>query len=450
MQLLLLAFAGVRIADPELAAFGLSLPGFAERARRIARLPSLGLLTLAGRAPQGCALAYVERDELPQEVEGAAEHIVEAGFALVAISALSATIEEAYALSRALRRRGVRVVLGGLHVSAVPEEAARHADAVVIGEGEAVFEAVLQDAQSLTLAPRYRASPQDAARAFATGPLPRWDLLGTRSIDRVTVQTERGCSLDCSFCGASRTIAPLRRKALARIAAELEHALPHAPRRRCELADDNSFAVRADAVALVELLGSQGARWFTETDLSLADRPELLERLAANGCLGVLIGLEGARPEHLRGIDSRGRKERWTEQQAERIARIQGAGIPVTGCFVLGLDTQGEEVFEATRRAVLELDLAEVQVTLATPFPGTPWRAELERSGRIGVEDTWSKLTLFDLAFEPLRLSRAALTSGFRSLVSELYAEEATQRRRRRALAIRRRARRDRGEGWTR
>jgi radical SAM superfamily enzyme YgiQ (UPF0313 family) len=134
-RLLLAAMSGVRVQDGELLALGLTLPGFVERSQVIAALPSLGLLTLAARTPAPWEVVYREFDELPAD---AAASIAGEGFDLVAVSALTARIGETYAFCDQLRAQGVSVVLGGLHVSAMPGEAAAHADAIVVGEGEPV------------------------------------------------------------------------------------------------------------------------------------------------------------------------------------------------------------------------------------------------------------------------------------------------------------------------
>src|SRR5262249_24659494 len=136
---------------------------------------------------------------------------------LVAISALTASVEEAYRFSARVRCQGVRVVLGGLHAAACADEAAQHCDAVVVGEGESVWRQVLTDAAAGTLRPVYRAAtPFDLAGA----PIPRFDLLGTRKRPRFTIQTQRGCPLACEFCGASRLLGGHRLKPVANIREE--------------------------------------------------------------------------------------------------------------------------------------------------------------------------------------------------------------------------------------
>ncbi len=142
MRIGLIAMSGVRAVDPELLQLGLTLPGFVERGRVVASLPSLGLLTLAGMTPGTHRCEYHEVHDLHQLAALPME------FDLVAISSLSAQIGEAYDLADRYRALNVPVVMGGLHVTAVPDEAARHADAVVIGEGESVWLDLLDDAQA--------------------------------------------------------------------------------------------------------------------------------------------------------------------------------------------------------------------------------------------------------------------------------------------------------------
>src|SRR5262249_12227407 len=147
MKISLIAMSGVRACDPELMRLGMTLPGFVERGRVIASLPSLGLLTLAGMTPPQHTCEYHEVKDLRELGR------LRGRFDLVAISSLSGQIKEAYELADRYRALGVPVVLGGLHVTAMPEEAGRHADAVVIGEGEPAWPEVLRDAEAGRLRP---------------------------------------------------------------------------------------------------------------------------------------------------------------------------------------------------------------------------------------------------------------------------------------------------------
>ncbi len=417
-RLLLIAMSGVRVRDRKLLDRGMTLPGFVERSRVIASLPSLGLLALAAHTPPHWHVEYREFDAERPHVDGPCD--------LVAISALSARVFEAYALADDLRAAGYRVVLGGLHVSALPDEAAAHADAVVVGEGEAVWADVIADAEAGRLRPRYGPRPFHLALSRT----PRYDLLDVSRYNRLTLQTQRGCPLDCTFCGASRTISSFKVKPVDLVRRDLDAIRAIWPRPFVELADDNTFAHRRHSRELLALLAAHPLRWFTETDLSVADDPLLLDALAASGCAQVLVGLESVNRDALADVDSRGWKLAQRDVYIEKIRRIQAHGISVNGCFVLGFDHDDAGVFDRTRDFVRESGLAEVQITLLTPFPGTALHAKLARDGRLLARAAWDRCTLFDLMFRPARMSVEELETGFRRLMSELYNPAETARRR--------------------
>jgi radical SAM superfamily enzyme YgiQ (UPF0313 family) len=427
-KLLFLAMSGVRVFDQELLNIGLTLPGFVERSRVIASLPSLGLLTLAAHTPEHWEIEYREYDDLPPD---SADQIGEQGFGVVAISALTARIDEAYALSRELRARGMLVILGGLHVSAMPEEAASHADIIVKGEGERVWARLLSDLESGRYRSAYDSSVSaDESRFHEVHPVPRYDLLELDRYNRLTLQTTRGCPLHCSFCAASRTISPYRKKSLIQVRRELETIQKLWPRPFIELADDNTFVDKRWSRELVALLSEYPLKWFTESDISLADDEALLNLLAKSGCAQVLIGLESAASESMAGLDTQDWKSRRHRDYAEKIQRIQDHGISVNGCFILGFDQDGPDIFERTLDYIESLRISEVQITLLTPFPGTSLRQRLVEEGRLLPGVTWGQYTLFDLTFRPARMSDDAMRFGFRELMKSVYSEERVNARR--------------------
>jgi radical SAM superfamily enzyme YgiQ (UPF0313 family) len=404
----------------------MTLPGFVERGRVIASLPSLGLLSLAACTPPGVEVVYAELDDLQG---GALEALAPESFDLVAISALTARILEAYQVADGLRAQGIAVVLGGLHVTALPEEAATHADAIVVGEGERVWPTLVTDFQGGRLKPRYEAQAFGAVN-LGEVPIPRFDLLRGRNYNRITLQASRGCPMDCSFCGASRLLGGYRTKPIHRVEAELNAILDIWPRPFLELADDNTFAAKAWGRDLMKLFARHPLRWFTETDISIAGDPGLLEDMAAAGCAQVLIGLESTSARALQGLDGRNWKAAQVDQQISAIQSIQARGIPVNGCFVLGFDDD-EGSFDAIRAFVEESGLCDVQITLLTPFPGTALHAKLKREGRLFREVYWEDCTLFDLTYHPVRMSAEALKQGFMDLMVDLYGDAAKARRKR-------------------
>ena len=426
MRLGLLAMSGVRAHDPELTALGLTLPGFVERNRVIASLPSLGLLTLAGGTPESIDVEYADvPDVLP-------DPWLPGEFDAVAISSFSAQIKEAYELADRYRAAGTKVILGGLHVTAVPAEAAAHADAIVLGEGEPLWPRVVNDLQHGTLDHVYDA--RGFAFNLAQSPMPRYELLDIDKYNRLTVQTQRGCPHNCEFCAGSIRIAPgFKVKPVTKVIDEIRRIKSIWPNPFIEFADDNTFANKAHSHRLLRELIGMRVRWFTESDVSIADDRGLLSLMRDSGCAQVLIGFEAPTRRPLEGLERRSNwKAKRLDRYYEAIDTIQSFGITVNGCFVLGLDGAGPESFEEVLQFVRSSGLYEVQVTVQTAFPGTPLYDRLQREGRILREGAWELCTLFDVNFRPALMSVWDLEQGLRRLAQELYGGTAALDRRRR------------------
>jgi radical SAM superfamily enzyme YgiQ (UPF0313 family) len=423
MHIAFIAMSGVRAASEELNRIGMTLPGFVERSQVIASLPSLSLLTLAGMTPDEFEVSYHEIADIRTMGELPACDVA-------AIASFSAQIKDAYEVSDRYRALGVRTVLGGLHVTARPEEAKRHADAIVIGEGELGWPELLADLRAGRLQPVY--APNGREFSLADSPMPRFDLLDIERYNRLTVQTQRGCPWRCEFCAASIRLTPLYKlKPVDRVLAEIHEIKRLWPRPFIEFADDNTFVHRRHSKELLRAVVDEDIRWFTETDISVADDAELLGLLRESGCAEVLIGLESPTAGGIDGVELR---RNWKRQQLHRyrdaIERIQSHGVAVNGCFVLGLDGDGPEVFDAVADFVGESGLFDVQITVLTPFPGTPLYDRLLAEGRLLEPEAWERCTLFDVNFRPQGMSPETLQHELVELGRRLYTEEGRKARR--------------------
>ena len=424
MKLALIAMSGLRTFNPELARLGMTLPGFVERGKAVASLPSLGLLTLAGMTPDRFEVSYHEIQDIREVGELPACDVA-------AISTFTAQVKEAYELARRYRALGVPTVIGGLHATALPEEAAQHCDAVVAGEGEVVWADVLRDAEAGRLRGIYR--PAGREWDLAQAPMPRFDLLDVDRYNRITVQTTRGCPWRCEFCASSILLTSRYKvKPVAKVIAEVRAIKALWPHPFIEFADDNSFVNRRHAKALLRALAEERVRWFTETDIAIADDEELLDLMRDAGCAQVLVGLESPSAAALDGLETR---KNWKlgrlATYREAISRIQSRGIAVNGCFVLGLDGSTIEDFAAIRQLVEESGLYEVQITVLTAMPGTPLYARMAAEGRLIDPTGWERCTVFDVNVRPQNMSIEELEAGLIALGSELYGEEAKRRRQR-------------------
>ena len=421
-----IAMSGVRAHNAELTELGLTLPGFVDRNRIIASLPSLGLLTLAGLTPAIFDVEYHEIADLKRLPE------LPVDFDLVAISTFTAQFYEACEVADFYMRRRIPVVMGGITVSALRELAGSHCTSVVVGEGEALWSEVLRDFDRGALKSVYL-QPAPGRFDLRSAPLPRFDLLDPDKYNRLTIQTSRGCPHRCDFCASSILLTGLYKvKPVEKVIAEIREIKKIWPRPFIEFADDNSFVDRQHYKNLLRELEKEKLRWFTEADLGVAEDDELLGLMRDSGCQQVLIGLESPRRASLAGVEM---KTNWKAHRLDEykaaIEKIQSRGITVNGCFILGLDGDTPEVFDDVLNFVRESGLYEVQVTFLTAFPGTPLYERLKREGRIIRDQAWELCTLFDINFQPKNMSVAELQGGFLQLAKQLYSAEETRERRR-------------------
>ena len=418
-----IALSGVRAHNPELTSLGLTLPGFVDRNKIIASLPSLGLLTLAGLTPDQFHIEYHEIADLKTLPE------LPVDFDLVALSTFTAQFYEACDVADYYRAKNIPVVMGGITVSSLREQAGEHCTSVVVGEGETLWPQVLADFERGALKPVYVTN-----REFdlAAAPMPRFDLLQPDKYNRLTVQTSRGCPHKCEFCASSILLTPRYKvKPVEKVIAEIRAIKEIWPRPFIEFADDNSFVHREHYKRLLRELARENVRWFTEADVNVAADSELLGLMRDSGCQQVLIGLESPRRTSLYGLEL---KNNWKLRQQDHylaaIETIQSYGVTVNGCFILGLDGDTRDVFADVLNFVHASALYEVQVTFQTAFPGTPLYARLQREGRILRDRAWELCTLFDINFQPKNMSIAELQSGFLGLVKQLYSADETAERR--------------------
>jgi len=425
MRIGFIAMSGIRAENAELMAAGLTLPSVVERSKIVASLPSLSLLALAGMTPSDIDVEYHEIADI-RELPNLPHH-----FDLVAISSLSAQIDDAYHVADTYRSHGTRVAMGGLHVTTMPDEALEHCDAVAIGEGELIWPQIIDDFRNDCLDARYQ-TPPGVYFNLADAPMPRFDLLAADKYNRFTVQTSRGCPHLCEFCASSVLLTPKYQvKPIDRVIAEIRCIKARHPRPFIEFADDNSFVVRSHYKSLLAALSHEHVKWFTEADISIADDPELLDAMRESGCRQVLIGLESPTPVGLHHIEiRRDWKLKRFPTYVDAVRFIQSRGITVNGCFILGLDGHTPAIFDEVYRFAEQASLYEVQITVMTPFPGTPLYRRLKDEGRLLDDRAWRKCTLFDVNYVPTHMTPRELELGLIDLARRLYDPEFVELRR--------------------
>jgi radical SAM superfamily enzyme YgiQ (UPF0313 family) len=450
MKIGLIAIAGIKLQTRKFINLGITLPQFVSRGRVVAQLPSLALLTLAGVTPEGVEIEYVEVDDVFAYAQKP-----KLDFDLVALSTYTARAFDAYLVADAYRGRGIPVVFGGLHATVLPQEVGRHADAVAIGEGELLWPEIVRDFQRAGRAglKKFYREAKPGQFNLHDAPMPRFDLLtgstpdspkGKRDVgasgeihrlgayNRITVQTTRGCPLDCEFCAASKLYGPrYRLKPVGRVLAEIDAVRSLWRRPFIEFADDNTFVNKTWAKQLLRELTGRQIRYFTESDVGLAEDDELLDLLYPSGCRQVLIGFESPRHSSLVGLDRANWKSARHSRYLEAIEKIQSRGVSVCGCFILGLDSDTPQVFDEVREFIDRSRLLEIQITVLTPFPGTRLYQRLGEEGRLLYPGAWDRCTLFDINFRPRGMSVEELENGVMRLWRDTWSPESVMRRKR-------------------
>ena len=382
--------------------------------KRSLRYAPLTLTTLASLVPADLDADVTLIDEGIDDVDlGLAAD-------LVGMTVITGTAARAYALARHFRSRGIPVVLGGPHVTLVPDDAQPHADAIVVGYAEDTWPALLRDFSAGRLQPRYA---QAADLSLANRPFPRRDLLPKRLFLTTDVfEATRACVHNCEFCvvPAAWGRTPYQ-KPVADVVADIRQQ----GARKLIFVDLNLIADRAYAMELFEALGPLGVQWYGLSTVLIAHDPPLLELAAKSGCRGLLIGFESINAENLRhSSKSFNRPQRFSEV----VSRLHAHGIAVYGCFVFGMDQDTPEVFLETARFAVEAGIDLPRFAIVTPFPGTALHERLAREGRILTRD-WELYDGQHVVFQPARMSVAELQQGTERAWRHAYSMPSIARR---------------------
>lgn len=329
----------------------------------------------------------------------------------VAITCMTASAPRAYEIADTFRNRGKVVIMGGIHPTVMPEEAARHADAVVVGEAEPVWHTILADLAGGTLKSRY----QNPEYCDMLGlPLPRRYLLKKkRYLTTSVIQTARGCPNGCSFCSVSSIFGKKYR--FRPVPEVIDEVL--STQGWIGFVDDNIVGFPNRAKELFQSLIPLKKRWVGQGDLSMAKDPELMSLAARSGCQAMFIGLES-----LSGINLKETYKRPNIDldMGEAIDNIHRAGIEIIGSFVLGLDEDTVETFAKTADFARRHRLAAAQFAVLTPFPGTPMREKLISEGRVR-DNNWSNYTMSNVVIRPKHMTADELQKGQHDTYRRFY-----------------------------
>ena len=375
-----------------------------------APIPNLALPILAALSPPDAEISFTDDLLTPINLEKGLKEID-----LVGITVSTKTALRAYRIADAYRKRGVRVVLGGIHPTALPDEAKEHADAVVIGEAERIWRKLIEDFRAGHLKDFYQ---QEGFTDPIEIPRPRREILPKRGYFPLdVVQVSRGCPFRCEFCSVRKFFGGTYRfRPMGDIVEEVR-SLPH---RLIMFNDDNIIGNPSFSKELLNGLIPLNKKWVGQASLAGLKEVEDVELLRKSGCIGLQIGFESLSRSNLI------RSQKYQNDPAEYreiIDTLHRFGITIWGSFIFGFDEDEASIFEETVTFAIQAKIFSVVFAILTPYPETAFYQRVKEEGRL-VQDQWWLLERPDKSaphFVPRKMTGEALQEGWKKAWKQFY-----------------------------
>lgn len=371
---------------------------------------STGLLTLAALTPKHWQITFI--DENFDQIN------FKERYDLVGITIMTQQALRGYHIAQKFRKKGIPVIIGGVHATLNPNEALVYADSIVIGEAELVWNHLLTDLKENKLKKIYKSSK---LVQMTESPIPRYDLLDHKNYHYFWLQTSRGCPHKCEYCTASKIFGSgYRTKSISQLKSELEMLKSISPHKPIFFADDNFLVKKSIANEVINTLEGAGIRWQAQCDISIGKDKYLIRKLKQSGCHLLFIGFESLSEKGLSEIDGNGWKRKQLNNYENYIENIQSEGIGIMGAFIVGLDSDTPEVFNNIINFAQKNWLYHTSCTILTPFLGTKVRERLLIENRL-LNTTWDKYSGYCVNYTPKNMSIMELEKGIYNLYKELY-----------------------------
>ncbi|MGD0916362.1 MAG: radical SAM protein [Thermodesulfobacteriota bacterium] len=375
-----------------------------------APIPNLALSILAALAPPDAYITLTDDLLTPIDLEKGLKEVD-----LVGITVLTKTALRAYRIADAYRKRGVPVVLGGIHPTALPGEAKEHGDAVVIGEAETIWPQLIEDLRAGNLKDFYQ---QEKFTDPTEIPRPRRDILPKRGYFPLdVVQITRGCPFRCEFCSVRKFFGDTYRfRPIGDVVEEIK-SLPH---RLIMFNDDNIVGNPSFSEELLNALIPLKKKWVGQVSLAGLKEAGNVELLKRSGCIGLLIGFESLSRSNL--VQSQ-KYQNDPSAYREIIDTLHRFGITIWGSFIFGFDEDEPSVFHETAAFAIRTKLFSVVFAVLTPYPGTALHQRLKKEGRLVQDEWWRSENPEESAphFAPKKMSGEVLREGWKKAWREFY-----------------------------
>jgi radical SAM superfamily enzyme YgiQ (UPF0313 family) len=372
---------------------------FVSRREKAINFSRLSLATVAALFPRGTKIEII--NDSIEEIDYAEK------VDLVGITSITSTAPRAYEIADRFREKGVPVIMGGMHASALPLEAIGHADSIVMGEAEGQIKPLVNDFKNGKLKKFYSSKKRPDLKKI---PLPRTDLYQNKNKyykELHMIQTTRGCPFNCDFCTVTHFFGQsYRTRSIEDIVREIKTV---SRRTVIFFVDDNIAGNPKYAKKLFKALIPLNIKWFGQASLILAKNRELLRLAARSGCISLFMGIESVSQSSLKEV---GKSMNRVEDYKESIKIIHDHGIAIIGAFIFGFDSDKRSVFEETVSFIDRNQIELASLAILTPLPGTRLYDRMEEAGRIISRD-WSKYTVGEVVFQPKLLTVEELQEGY-------------------------------------
>lgn len=334
---------------------------------------------------------------------------------LIGISFMTPQAPRAYQIGGEFRKRGKKIVMGGIHASALPEEALAHADAVVVGEAEGIWRKVLEDFKNGKMSGIYKSSQFPTLTGL---PIPRYDLLKKDRYRLLKInfplQAGRGCPFDCEFCSVTKFFGhTIRYRPIEDVIGEIKKL----GRKKILFIDDNIIGNQEYARDLFTQLKYLKIRWGGQASINLARNESLLKLAAESGCAVLFIGIESLSDENLKEI---GKTFFKAADIQDCLRRIQSYGISIRASIVFGFDKDDKNVFRKTIDFLVRNHIAYADFFILTPLPGTKLREKLQSENRL-LSNDWSNYDSQQAVFKPKLMTAEELNQGLWEAYQRFY-----------------------------
>lgn len=376
------------------------------------RFPPLGLGIVATLTPPGWDVEIIDENFEPFQYREAD---------LVGISAFTAAVNRAYEIATIYRDKGIPTVLGGIHASMCTDEALQHVDSVVTGEAENIWAKVIADFKAGKLQQVYHGELAELREM----PKPRHDLFH-KGYRFGSIQTARGCPMDCEFCSVTVFNGHRYRQ---RPVDEVLDELESIPQNMVFFVDDNiiGYGKQAEerALSLFKGIIDRGIKkqWFCQASMNFADNEDVLKYAAKSGCRIVFLGVESESADSLQEVNKKLNLKIAADNYERVFRRINKAGIAVLGAFIYGMDNDNPEALQHRTDYILSSSIDVMQTTFLTPLPGTRVFDKLKNEGRLLYHDfptDWDRYDMTEVVHHPLNMEPAVFNEIYRNNVGRL------------------------------